>query len=62
MAIDAGAPTLLLDQARMKDRDPAGPCHSGLRLILQPISNPAVNDLLLVANRPEIEKVRPFRL
>ena len=33
-------------------------CHSGLRLILQPISKPAVNELPLVANRTEIEKVR----
>ena len=33
-----------------------------LRLIFQPISKPAVNDLPLVANRPEIEKVRPICL
>jgi hypothetical protein len=31
-------------------------------LIFQPISKPAVNDLPLVANRTEIEKVRPFFL
>ena len=35
---------------------------SGLRLILQPISKPAANDLPLVAYRPEVEKVRPFLL
>ena len=33
-----------------------------LRLIFQPISKPAVNDLPLVANRQEIEKVRPVCL
>ena len=33
-----------------------------LKLIFQPISKPAVNDLPLVANRAEIEKVRPFFL
>ena len=31
-------------------------------LILQPIPKPAVNDLPLVANLTEIEKVRPFLL
>jgi hypothetical protein len=36
--------------------------RSGLRLIFQPISNPAVNDWPLVASRTEIEKVRPFCL
>jgi len=39
-------------------------CHalSGLRLIFQPISKPAVNKLPLVASPTEIEKVRPFFL
>jgi hypothetical protein len=31
-------------------------------LIFQPIPKPAVNDLPLVANLTEIEKVRPFFL
>jgi hypothetical protein len=31
-------------------------------LIFQPIPQPAVNDLPLIANRTEIEKVRPFFL
>ena len=31
-------------------------------LVFQPIPNPAVNDLPLVANRTEIQKVRPFFL
>jgi hypothetical protein len=32
------------------------------KLVFQPIPNPAVNDLPLIANRTEIEKVRPFFL
>ena len=47
-----------------------GPCitkkgalgYSGLRLLLRPISNPAVNDWPLAASRTEIEKVRPVFL
>jgi hypothetical protein len=41
---------------------PALPSFRQARLILQPISKPAVNDWPLVASGTEIEKVRPFCL
>ena len=55
-----GANVCLIEGA--DKRYPITLCHSGLRLVFQPISKPAVYDLPLVASPAKIEKVRPVRL